>query len=66
MAGNFKTTTVQGTTYEVWDDFIARATFARNITTGKTKAIRENGYIGNDLTIRKAIADHFGLGSFRK
>lgn len=66
MAGRITTTTVQGTTYEVWSDLIKRGTFAKNTETGETKIISGGGYIRNDLTVRKAIAAAFGTGSFRK
>ena len=58
--------TVQGRKYEVWGDIISRATYAQDIETGKTKRIYGGGYITKDLTIRKAIANSFGLTSFRK
>ena len=60
-----KRTTVQGRTYEVWGDIIDRATCARN-EEGITKKIYGGGYITNDLTVRKAIANSFQLQSFRK
>lgn len=59
-------TTVQGTTYEVWGDFIARGTIAKNVETGETKQISYSGYISNDLRVRKEIARCFGHSSFRK
>ena len=65
MRGTIRTTTVQGQVYEVWSDFFARCTYAKN-ADGDVKAISSSGYIRNDLTVRKAIAAHFGLGSFRK
>ena len=65
MRGTIRTTTVQGQTYKVWSDFIARATFAEN-EDGEIKMIRAGGYISNDLTVRKAIACTFKLKSFRK
>lgn len=65
MTGTIRTTTVQGKTYEVWSDFIARSTFAKNVD-GEVKMISAGGYITNDLTVRKAIANCFGLSSFRK
>lgn len=65
MRGTIRTTTVQGQTYKVWSDFIARATFAEN-EDGEIKMIRACGYISNDLTVRKAIASTFKLKSFRK
>ena len=65
MSGTIRTTTVQGQTYEVWSDFIRKCTFAKN-EEGITKQISESGYIHKDLTVRKAIAIHFGHESFRK
>lgn len=65
MKGEIRTTTVAGKQYSVWSDFIARATFAEN-EDGVVKAIRSGGYIHNDLTVRKAIANSFGLSTFRK
>ena len=65
MKGTIRTTTVQGQTYEVWSDFNARGTYAKN-ADGVVKMISSSGYIHNDLTVRKAIAVCFGLRSFRK
>lgn len=59
------TTTVQGETYTVWDNYMMRGTFAQN-EAGEVKQIKANGYIANDLTVRKAIAASFNLKSFRK
>lgn len=66
MTGTIKTTTVEGTTYEVWGDFISRGTMAKNTDTGEIKQISWSGYISNDLRIRKEIANSFGHNSFRK
>lgn len=66
MTGTIRTTSVNGTAYEVWSDFIARATFAKNIETGEVKTISSSGYIHKDLTVRKAIACVFHLPTFRK
>lgn len=66
MKSNITTTTVNGREYRTWSDIIARATFAEDIETGEVKAIKHNGYINNNLTIRKAIACYFGLATFRK
>ena len=52
-------------TFEVWSDFIARGTFAKD-ENGSVKQISFSGYLSNELSIRKAIATHFGLESFRK
>ena len=66
MTGTIHRTTVQGTEYEFFADFIMRGTMARNVETGETKQISYHGYIGNDLTVRKRIASAFGHDSFRK
>lgn len=58
-------TTVEGKQYRVWSDFIMRATYAQD-EDGVTKAIKTNGYISNDVTIRKQIAIYFGHKTFRK
>lgn len=65
MKTNTRTTTVAGKTYTVWGDFIARGTFAED-ADGNVKKIHGGGYINNDLTVRKAIAAAFRLGTFRK
>ena len=65
MTGTIRTTTVNGASFKVWSDFIARATFAED-ANGTIKAISSSGYIKNDLTVRKAIAAAFGLDSFRR
>lgn len=59
------TTTVQGKTYTVWDNYLYRGTFAQN-EAGEVRQIKSNGYISNDLNVRKAIALVFNLKSFRK
>jgi len=56
---------VQGKQYEVWSDYIARGTFAKD-EEGTVKQICGSGYISNDLTIRKMIACRWGLKSFRR
>lgn len=66
MKSNGSTTTVNGIQFEVWSDYIYRGTFAMNSETGETKVIRSSGYITNELTIRKAIANVFSLPTFRK
>lgn len=58
-------TTVQGEAYTVWDNYKCRGTFAQN-EAGEVKRIKSNGYLSNDLTVRKAIATSFNLKSFRK
>lgn len=65
MTGTIRNTTVEGTQYKVWSDFMDRCTYAEN-ENGEIKKIRSNGYISNDLSIRKAIAIVFGHNSFRK
>ena len=65
MTGQIRTTTVEGKTYKVWSDFIAIETFAEN-ENGEIKRIHGNGYINNDLTVRKAIANVFGHKTFKK
>lgn len=59
-------TTVQGVRYLVWGDQALRGMRAQNTVTGEVRVIRRGGYIGADLTARKAIAAAFGLGSFRR
>ena len=66
MKGSIKNTQVSGLEFEVYSDFIARATFATNKQTGETKKIHGSGYLSNDLSIRKAIACTFQLPTFRK
>ena len=66
MKGTVRTTTVNGINFEVWSDFIRRGTFAMNIKTGEVKQISFSGYIHADLTTRKAIANTFGIATFRK
>ena len=62
----YRTYTVQGREYTVWSDFTRRATYAQERGTLSTRTLRSNGYIHNDLTVRKAIAAAYGLDSFRK
>ena len=59
------TTTVQGETYTVWDNYKLRGTFAQN-EAGEVRVIKSSGYLSNDLAVRKAIAASFNLKSFRK
>lgn len=66
MKGTVRTTTIKGVVYEVWSDFIDRATYAKNTETNEVKRIHSSGYIKNDLTVRKAIALVFKLPSYRK
>ena len=65
IKGKTTITTVAGKEYKVWSDFIARGTFAEN-EAGEVKQISFNGYIKNDLTVRKAIQSAFQLDTFRK
>lgn len=58
-------TTVEGHTYKYWSDTYFRGTFAEN-ARGEIHQIKHNGYITNDLTVRKAIATVFGHGTFKK
>ena len=58
-------TKVDGIKFEFWGDIIERCTWAKNTETGEEKKIREGGYVTKDLTVRKAIADVFGLSTFR-
>ena len=60
------TTTVAGIDFEYWGDFVYRGTIARNLTTGEQKPISGSGYVSNELTVRKAIAQAFQLPTFRK
>lgn len=66
MKSNITIHTVNGVKFEKYSDFNARGTFATNTETGETKQISFCGYITNDLSIRKAIANVFGFDSFRK
>lgn len=66
MTGTKTYHTVSGRTYMVWSDFIMRATYAQDLGTMEMRRIHGNGYISNELTIRKAIANAFKLDSFRK
>lgn len=45
----------------VWSDTGKRGTFAQNMKTGEIKQIKGSGYITNDLTIRKEIANRFSV-----
>lgn len=59
-------TSIKGDEFIYFSDFGYRGTFATNVATGETKQISFNGYIHNDLTVRKAIAQAFNLKSFKK
>ena len=63
---NESKTSIKGVEYLVWDNYMTRSTVAQNVETGEIKVIKYHGYIGNDLTARKAIASCFHLDSFRK
>lgn len=52
--------------FEYWGDTFDRCTYARNCETKEIKVIKHSGYLTNDLSVRKAIANAFGLESFRK
>lgn len=65
MKGKVTVHQVAGKKFNVWSDFIARATFAED-ENGTVKKLCGSGYIHNDLTVRKAIACVFGLPTFRK
>lgn len=66
MTSNVTTATVNGKTFQVWSDYIKRGTFARCEETGEVQMLCGGGYIHKDLTVRKAIANAFGLPTFRK
>lgn len=59
-------TTVNGRKFNHWGDSIKKAEIAEDVETGEVKVIRYNGYLSNDLSVRKAIARTFGLLTFRK
>lgn len=65
MKGKITIHQVAGRIYEVWSDFIQRATFAQ-AEDGSIKKLCGSGYIHNDLTVRKAIALAYGIPTFRK
>lgn len=65
MTGEIRTTSVEGKKYTVWSDFRKKCTYAMDSTSDK-KAIRTNGYMHNDLAVRKAIAIVFGHKTFKK
>ena len=65
MKGTTTIHQVNGKQYSVWSDFIALATFAQD-ENGTVKRICGGGYIRNELTVRKAIANAFQLSTFRK
>ena len=65
MKGTVRETMVGGQIYKVWSDFILRGTYAED-EAGNVQRIYGGGYLSNDLSIRKAIANKFGLPTFRK
>jgi hypothetical protein len=56
---------VNGRWFEVAPSFELRCTLACD-ESGRVEQISSGGYISADLTVRKAIAAHFGLPTFRK
>jgi hypothetical protein len=52
-------------TFKVYADYIMRGMYAED-ENGTVKCIKGSGYLNNELSIRKAIANAFGLESFRK
>lgn len=54
MRGTTKSITVNGREYSVYSDFINRNTVAVD-TDGKRFVLRQNGYISNPATIKRAI-----------
>lgn len=65
MINEITYTQVNGEQYNVWSDFIKRGTFAKD-KNGVVKQISYNGYVSNDLTVRKSIQMAFQLDTFRK
>ena len=65
MKSNMRIVTVNGKTYRVWADYIIRGMCAED-ENGKNKKIHGNGYLSNELSIRKAIAACFGLQTFKE
>ena len=59
-------TMVQDIVFVYWGDTLTRHTYAKNCETKEIKVIKHSGYLTNDLSVRKAIANAFGLESFRK
>lgn len=66
--GRVHTTTVAGYEFKYWSDTTYRCTFAESedLPDAGILKIHSNGYITNDLTVRKAIATTFELVTFRK
>ena len=65
MKGTVRETMVSGQNFRVWSDFILRGTYAED-EAGNIQRIHGSGYLSNELSIRKAIANAFGLPTFRK
>lgn len=65
MKSSIRKITVAGKTFTVWADYIIRGMCAED-DRGNIKKIHGSGYLNNELTIRKAIANTFGLPTFRK
>lgn len=65
MKSSIRTTTVDGKKFTVWADYSIRGMCAED-ENGNIKKIHGNGYLSNELSIRKAIAACFGLQTFRK
>lgn len=65
MKSSIRTTTVDGKKFTIWADYIIRGMCAED-EQGNIKKIHGNGYLNNDLAIRKAIAAAYGLRTFRK
>ena len=62
---NAKTVQVNGREYKVWGDTNYKGTFAEDIQ-GNVLLISGSGYLTNELSQRKAIANIFGESTFRK
>lgn len=61
---NAKEVNVNGNTYKVWSDQSYKGTFAED-KDGNVLPISGSGYLSNELSQRKAIANKFGEPSFR-
>lgn len=57
---------VNGRPFTVVHDYVSRGTYVIDESTRERKVIKSNGYMSNDLKIRKAIAVAFRLPTFRK
>ena len=60
------TTQVAGITFSIFTDFNLRGQTAINHATGEERIIKLNGYVRNELSVRKAIAAAFDLPTFRR